>query len=169
MRTISRTSRLQRLSCAALLGAFTFGAVAPSANAGDRVPFHAAFATVAEGTLNFPIISVHVIGVGQTTHLGVTSVETTDQVFNVLTQTGTATYYLTAANGDQVMVEFEYGGPQTPTLFTFTGAWRITGGTGRFGRAAGSGTTEGQVDFTTSPNTGQFTMTGMISSVGSLK
>jgi hypothetical protein len=134
------------------------------------VPFRAAFNTVFESTVKFPIISVHVTGDGEVTHLGQTAIETTDQVVNLLTGAATATYHLTAANGDEVVAELDFVAVPTQTGFTFTGTWEITGGTGRFTNASGSGTIEGRAEFTGPTNgVGSFTMIGTISSPGSLK
>jgi len=159
-----------RGSCLTLLAAVTLVFAPQPATAKDQVPFHAAFNTVFESTLNFPIISVHVTGDGEATHLGRTATETTNQMGNVLTGATTATYHFTAANGDEVVAEFDFVALPTPTGFTFTGTWEITGGTGRFTNASGSGTLEGRADFTGPTNgVGSFTMIGTISSPGSLK
>ena len=58
----------------------------------------------------------------------------------------------------------------TQTGFSPGGQWDITGGTGPFGNASGSGTFDGRADIT-GPNggVGHFTMIGMISSPDSLK
>jgi hypothetical protein len=158
-----------RGSCLTLLAAVTLVFAPQPATAKDQVPFHAAFNTVFENTVNFPIISVHVTGDGEARHLGRTAVETTDQVVNLLTGAATATYHLTAANGAEVVAELDFVALQTPTGFTFTGTWEITGGTGRFTNASGSGTIEGRADFTgPTSGVGQFTMFGTISSAGSL-
>jgi hypothetical protein len=157
-------------SCLTLLAAVTLVFAPQPATAKDQVPFHAAFNTVFESTLNFPIISVHVTGDGEATHLGRTATETTNQMGNILTGATTATYHFTAANGDEVVAEFDFVALPTPTGFTFTGTWEITGGTGRFTNASGSGTLEGRADFTGPTNgVGSFTMIGTISSPGSLK
>jgi hypothetical protein len=159
-----------RRSCFTLLAAVTLVFAPQPTIAKDQVPFRADFNTVFESTLNFPIISVHVTGDGEATHLGRTAIETTDQMGNVITGATTAIYHFTAANGDEVVAEFDFVALPTPTGFTFTGTWEITGGTGRFTNASGSGTLEGQADFTgPTGGVGQFTMFGTISSPGSLK
>jgi hypothetical protein len=159
-----------RGSCLTLLAAVTLVFAPQPATAKDQVPFSAAFNTMFESTLNFPIISVHVTGNGEATHLGRTATETTDQEGNLLTGATTATYHFTAANGDEVVAELDFVALPTQTGFTFTGTWEITGGTGRFTNASGSGTIEGRADFTgPTSGVGQFSMIGTISSPGSLK
>ena len=140
------------------------------ASAKKQVPFRAAFDTVFESTVNFPIVSVHVTGDGKATHLGRTAIETTDQEVNLLTGASTATYHFTAANGDELVAEFNFLALPTPTGFTLIGDWEITGGTGRFTNASGSGTLEGRADFTSATGgVGHFTMTGTISRRGKVK
>ncbi len=142
------------------------------AHARKQVPFKAVFDTEFDSTVAFPIASVHVVGEGPVTHLGLTQIETTDQVVNLVTGSATATYHFVAANGDDITVLFtEVFLPATiPPNLTFLGSWTITGGTGRFAGASGSGTTEGTVIFTgPDVGVGHFTMTGTISSPGSLK
>ena len=159
-----------RGSCFTLLAAVTLVFAPQPATAGDQVPFRADFNTVFESTINFPFVSVHVTGDGEATHLGRTAIETTNQVGNLLTGATTATYHFTAANGDEIVAEFDFVALPTPTGFTFTGNWEITGGTGRFTNASGSGTLEGRADFTSpTGGVGQFSMIGTISSPGSLK
>ena len=141
------------------------------AHARKQVPFKAVFATEFDSTVAFPIASVHVVGDGPVTHLGLTQIETTDQEVNLVTGSATATYQLVAANGDEIMLFTEVFLPATiPPNLTFLGAWTISGGTGQFAGASGSGTTEGSVTFTgPDVGVGHFTMTGTISSPGSLK
>ena len=143
--------------------------VAPaSAQAGDQVPFNVTFDTVAESTVNFPIARVEVVGEGVATHLGAMTVETTNQTVNLITGAGTATYYFTAANGNVVVAEFVFTATPTPTGLALNGSWEITGGTGRFAGASGSGTTQGNVDFISATvGLGHVTMDGTISSPGS--
>jgi hypothetical protein len=172
MKTPTHTKSINslRVSCFTLLAAVTLVFAPQPAIAKDQVPFRADFNTVFESTLNFPIINVHVTGDGEASHLGRTAIETTDQMGNVITGATTATYHFTAANGEEVVAEFDFVALPTPTGFTFTGTWEITGGTGRFTNASGSGTLEGRADFTSpTGGVGQFTMIGTISSPGSLK
>ncbi len=158
-----------RLSCLPVIVALMLAATPQPASAKDQVPFRGSFDTVVELTLNFPMLNAHITGQGIATHLGLTTFETTDQAVNVLNNEGTATYYFTAANGDQIVVEFHFTAPPTPTGVALSDTWEITGGTGRFANASGSGTTEGWATVT-GPTTavGHFSMSGRISSPGSL-
>jgi hypothetical protein len=150
------------------LAAGTFTLTPAKALAGDQVPFKTGFDTVAHITVNFPIASVAVVGGGLASHLGAMTLETTDQTVNLITQLGTATYYFTAANGDVIEAKFFFTSLPTATGVSLDGVWTITGGTGRFVGASGSGTTQGRVDFT-GPDTGvgHVTMDGTLSSPGS--
>jgi hypothetical protein len=153
------------------LTATTFLIAVPAANAGGQVPFKAVFNTEAESTVNFPMASVHVLGEGQATHLGHTLTETTDQLVNLVTGEGTATYRFVAANGDQFRARFVFTTAPLPTQpgLSLSGTWTIIGGTGRFAGASGTGTAEGSVIFISQTlGFGHFTMTGTISSPGSL-
>src|SRR5262245_20706031 len=84
------------------------GFLATPAQASLQVPFKAAFDTVAESSVEFPIASVHVVGQGVATRLGLAVTETTDQQVNLLTGQGTATYHFLAANGDGIEVAFVF-------------------------------------------------------------
>ena len=169
--TINATSTSPlRVGCFALLAAVIVAFAPQSAWAKDPVPFRAVFDTAFESTVNFPFANVHVIGEGRATHLGLTAIETTDQVVNLLTGEATATYHFTSAKGDEVVVEMDFLALVTPTGFSFSGSWEITDGTGRFAKASGSGTLDGRADFTgPTDGLGHFTMTGTIASPGSLK
>src|SRR4051812_49242207 len=81
------------------VGAFA-GAPAP-AQAADKVPFRAFFATDFSTVTDFPTLHIHVTGAGKATHMGAALCESTDQTSNLITGEGAATYYLSAANGDQ--------------------------------------------------------------------
>jgi hypothetical protein len=99
-------------------------------------------------------------GHGQAIHMGntlYTSVSESDFV----TQCGSGT--MTAANGDQLFVEFSgnVNFPPPPETFgTFAGEFSFTGGTGRFENATGGGTYEGSADVVTQQ--GLVTYTGIV-------
>jgi hypothetical protein len=141
------------------------------ARADEQVPFRGAFTTEFETVVEFPIIYVLVIGHGTATHLGKATAVTTDQAVNIITGAGTATYTLTAANGDTVVLEMEFQMTPSPDpdRREFEGIYTVTGGTGRFAGATGGGMLNGSVTFT-GPNNGvgSFTVVGTISSPGSL-
>jgi hypothetical protein len=84
----------------------------------------------------------------------------------VVTGHQTATSTLTAANGDELVLEIVgsvqfTGGPTD--LVIFTGTWQVDSGTGRFAGASGSGTYTGSA---TIPVGGTLTLTGTISRPG---
>ena len=79
-------------------------------------------------------------------------------------------YTLTGANGDTVILAMVFQATSIPGGVTFEGTYIVSGGTGRFAGAAGSGTLEGSaVFFDESTGAGFFSVVGMISSPGSLK
>jgi hypothetical protein len=166
---VTSSSRL-RLGSLALIAAVTLAFAPQSARADKLVPFHAVFNTAFESTVNGSIMTVHVTGVGNATHLGLTSIDTNDQTVDLTTGQATATYYFTAANGDEIVLALNFFATPTPTGVSLSGHWDITSGTGRFADPSGSGTFEGRADFTGADvGVGRFTMTGMISSPGKSK
>jgi len=143
-----------------------------AAQADKQVPFSAAFTTVFVSDGNPPIAQITVLGEGQVTPLGKATAATTNQLVNLNTGESTATYTYAAANGDTVVVEEKFLSTFNPTSgrVTFDGTYVVTGGTGRFAGATGSGTLSGSAVFT-GPNNGigSFTQLGTISSPVSLK
>lgn len=98
--------------------------------------------------------------------MGGTNAVTTDQLINLQDGSGTATYTLTGANGDTVVVAIT--AQDTDVLGgVMAGDYTVTGRTGRFDGATGSGSIAGSAFFT-GPNTalGSFTLAGRISSPG---
>lgn len=154
-----------------LIAAVTMIWMAQPAWAGDQVPFRASFDTVFEASVSiFPVLDVEVTGEGQARHLGRTRIETISETINLLTGVGEAIFVFTAANGDTIELEADFLAPPTPTGgFLLIGSWMVSGGTGRFANASGSGCFEGWAEPTTDPTTqpisgvGHFTMTGTIS------
>ena len=93
-----------------------------------------------------------------------------NQQVNLVTGDGTATYTLTGANGDTVVIEMEALTTNIPGGVTFAGSYTVTGGTGRFAQATGSGALSGQAIFTSATGgLGSFSIVGTISSPGSSK
>lgn len=95
------------------------------------------------------------VGPGVMTHLGKVEVAVTHCSWMTGPTTGVYDYsdvVITAANGDTLTVEHsgtweltEFG-PDGPTTSVVHGTWTITGGTGRFAGATGSGTMSGVDD-----------------------
>jgi hypothetical protein len=173
--TINATRVIPRRIMCLALSLMAMGALAlrsQAAQVDKQVPFRAAFTTEFESDVIFPIAHINVIGEGKATHLGKATTVTTDQEVNLITGQSSATYTFTAANGDTVVLEEEFQSivDDTGTRVTFEGTYEVTGGTGRFAGATGSGTLIGSAVFT-GPNNGvgSFTLTGTISSPGSLK
>lgn len=140
--------------------------VFPAAFATHSTPFNGkgsgTFADTSQTT-------VLITGTGQYDHLGLTTLRfpstiTGQAACGGFTATESDTY--TGANGDSVFqtVNDTICPTATPNAFILTGSFTITGGTGRFADASGSGTVQASIMFT-SATTGTFagTQTGTIS------
>ena len=114
--------------------------LAPTAvSARPEVPFRGAFTTEVEIEFVYPFFYISVTGHGNASHLGATSAVTDNQIVNVNTGMATATYTLTGANGDTVVLEMIFQTTFLPNnAVTFEGSYTVTGGTGRFNGATGS-------------------------------
>ena len=173
-------------SLALLLATVTLLAFAPQSARADEMPFHANFITHFESVLEFPLLHVTVNAVGQTTYMGRTSALTVDQVVNLIDGSGTATYILTPASrmsndGSGSIAPAESESPTIDTLILalvvqaggttnvdggvlFSGSYTITGGTGRFIGATGSGVFGGSgLYLTETDGIGAFALAGTIS------
>jgi hypothetical protein len=113
--------------------------------------------------------TVLITGTGYYDHLGLTTLRFPSTITGTaacggLTATEQDTY--TAANGDSVFQTVHDTICPTTTLnvFTLTGSFTVTGGSGRFADASGSGTVQASITFTSS-TTGTFsgTQTGTVS------
>ena len=152
---------------AACLGIFVSAATPASAR--DQVPFRASFSTEVEIEFVYPFFYISVTGQGNASHMGATTAVTDNQVVNVIDGSATATYTLTGANGDTVVLEMIFQTTFLPNnAVTFEGSYTVTGGTGRFNGATGAGVLAGSA-IATGPNTGvgAFSVAGTISSPGS--
>jgi hypothetical protein len=159
---------------AVLLATVTLLAFAPqSACASGEKPFHANFITQVETVLEFPFLHVTVNSRGQATYMGRTTAFTDDQVVNLIDGSGTATYTLTGANDDTLVLALVVPVGGTINVdggVIFSGSYTITGGTGRFDGATGSGVFGGTGLFLTETDgIGAFAVVGTISSPGGLK
>jgi hypothetical protein len=135
--------------------------------ADEQVPFRAAFNTEFQSVVDFPLAHIRVVGKGRALHLGMATAVTTDQEVNLLTGAAVATYTLTAANGDTVVVELEFQGTNRPGGVTFEGTYKVAKGTGRFAGATGQGWLSGWAVFVDADSGfGFFTLVGTISSPG---
>jgi hypothetical protein len=74
-------------------------------------------------------------------------------VQNLLTGAASATYALTGANGDTVVLALDFQAATVQGAVTFAGTYIVTGGTGRFAGATGSGSISGSAMFQ-GPNSG---------------
>jgi len=172
--SLKSPSRWHLPSLVLLLATVILLAFAPSsARAAGEMPFHANFITKFESVLEFPLLHLTVTSRGQATYMGRTTAFTDDQVANVIDGSGSATYTLTGANGDTLVLALlvEVGGTiNVEGGVIFSGSYTITGGTGRFTGATGSGVFGGSGLFLTETDgIGCFAVAGTISSPGSLR
>ena len=138
---------------------------APDASwASAAVPFHATFTGTAAITGPY---TTAFAGTGLATHLGSITTDGHVQITgidNTSCQGGVAntnTEILTAANGDTLVItSADVACPVAPNRYHGSGRWLVTGGTGRFGHASGSGTFDGHSDF--GAGTFDTTLTGRI-------
>ena len=179
-------NRRQFPSLALLLATVTLLAFAPQSARADEMPFHANFITHFESVLEFPLLHVTVNAAGQTTYMGRTSALTVDQLVNLIDGSGTATYILTPASrmsngGSGPIAPAKSESPTIDTLILalvvqaggtinvdggvlFSGSYTITGGTGRFIGATGSGVFGGSgLYLTETDGIGAFALAGGIS------
>jgi len=143
-----------------ILGAF------PAAFATHSTPFNGTGSGIFTDTSPTTVL---ITGTGYYDHLGLTTLRfpstiTGPAACGGFTATEQDTY--TAANGDGVFqtVYDTICPTTTPNAFTLTGSFTVTGGSGRFAGASGSGTVQASITFT-SATTGTFsgTQAGTIS------
>ena len=156
-------------NCAGLAGlVVALTSLAPSAvQAESAVPFRATWETqISIAPLEPPLFAVSGLGAGKALHLGDMTAQSITEVVNLATGEGAASYRFTAANGDDVLITFAFLAiPTSPTAFSIEGVWQVTGGTGRFEGASGSGTYVGQAEFVGPADAvGTFALDGTISS-----
>jgi hypothetical protein len=175
---------VRRIGVAGVALLAALAAVPRPASATSQVPFSATIAEQVTGAAFCPptqtrYLCVDGTGSGQATHLGAMSesyvvrVDTSGgfpPVSGSACGTEVRTSTLTAANGDQITL----AGPGQACGSTVTGqgtahdAWVVSGGTGRFAGATGSGTDLASINALTNPTTSVTIFTGTISSPGSL-
>ncbi len=147
----SRGSRCAAVLLAAAALACCVAGVVPSTRAQEhQVPFKATFDAEGSAVMTPPLVEITIHGQGIASHMGWTSMVTTNQLLNLITLHATATYTLTAANGDTVVlaVEVDYVILPAAEGVTFSGDYVVVGGTGRFESATGGGTITAQATFT---------------------
>lgn len=101
-----------------------------------------------------PFLQGSTVGTGNASHMGRVTLQSTDCPTpspTVFTFTG-GRLLLTAANGDTLHAD--YSGALLPTsavspLYSLSGSYRVTGGTGRFRGATGAGTLQGSSNILT--------------------
>ena len=140
--------------------------VSPMAFASSSLPFNGS----STGTFAFTTpTTAELTGIGNYEHLGMTAFAAAATITGPagcggFTTTEKDTYK--AANGDEVSssATLTICPTSTPGVFQSSGTFTITGGTGRFADASGSGALNAMVTFT-SPSSGTFsgTTTGTIS------
>jgi len=165
--SVTRQAVLKQF-CAGLVGlVLALTSLAPSAvQAESAVPFRANWESqITIAPLAPPLFAVSGLGAGKALHLGAMTAQSITEVVNLATGEGAASYRFTAANGDDVFITFVFLGiPTSPTAFSIAGVWQVTGGTGRFEGASGSGTYTGQVEFVSFADAvGTFALEGTIS------
>jgi len=101
---------LRRIMCLALslMAMAALALTTQLAQAGEQVPFTASFTTEFESSVVLQVAQITVIGEGKGKHLGNATAVTINQLVNLLTGESTATYTLTAANGDTVVLEMDF-------------------------------------------------------------
>lgn len=159
----------------ALVPTLALGAVAApiaSANA-SAVPFQA---TLAEAIAPNPLCAPNtrctaITGIGQATHLGKSTEIANVASYITITLPGgcnpeSRTTTLTAANGDTLTLAATGTNCPTsvPTMKTAFDNYTVTGGTGRFAGASGSGTISATIDLAT--RTAVVTVSGTLSAPG---
>ena len=172
--TLKSLSRLHLPSLTLLLATVTLLPFPfQSACASGEKPFHANFITQVETVVEFPLLHVTVDSRGKATYMGRTTAFTDDQVVNLIDGSGTATYTLTGANGDTLVLALVVPVGGTINVdggVIFSGSYTIIGGTGRFKDATGGGVFGGSGLFLTETDgIGCFAVVGTISSPDSLK
>jgi hypothetical protein len=148
-----------------VLGLLTILSVFPATFAAHSSPFNGSGSGTFTDTSPTTVL---VTGTGYYDHLGFTTLRfpstiTGQAACGGFTATEQDTY--TASNGDSVLqtVHDTICPTNAPNAFTLTGSFTVTGGTGRFADASGSGTVQASITFT-SATTGTFsgTQTGTI-------
>ena len=169
--TLKSLSRRHLPSLTLLLATVTLLAFAPqSARGSGEKPFHANFITQFESVVEFPLLHVTVNSRGQATYMGRTTAFTDDQLVSLIDGSATATYTLTGVDGDTLILAMTFQATNVEGGVTFAGSYTVTGGSGRFEGATGSGLLSGGALFLDETNgIGAFAVVGTISSPEGLR
>lgn len=138
--------------------------MSPAVFATHSVPFNGSGA----GTFTVTPTTATIAGTGNYEHLGLTTIAATSTITGVSTCgafTATEHDVYTAANGDTLTLKVSdvFCSTSSPGVLTLTGTFTVTGGTGRFADASGSGTIEATaVMLTATSGTFSGTQTGTI-------
>lgn len=166
--SLRSASRRHLPNLSLLLATLTlFAFAAQPAQAGGERSFNANFTTQVETVVEFPFLHVTVNGRGFASYLGKTTAFTDDQLVSLIDGSGTATYTLTGANGETIVLALVV--PIAGTInvdggVLFSGTYTIIGGSGRFNGATGSGIFAGSALFLTETSgIGAFQVVGTIS------
>lgn len=139
---------------------------AQSVCARSEKPFQASFITQFTSVVEPPFLHVTVTGQGRATYLGRSTAFTDNQFISLIDGSVTATYTLTSANGDALVLEFAVpagGSINVEGGVLFSGTYAITGGTGQFDGVMGSGVFGGSAFFLTETDgIGGFQVVGTI-------
>ena len=144
-----------------------------SVRAGGEKPFHANFITQFESVVEFPLLHVTVNSRGQATYMGRTTAFTRRSARQPDRRQRDCDLHVNWANGDTLVLALVVPVGGTINVdggVIFSGSYTITGGTGRFNGATGSGVFGGSGLFLTETDgIGCFAVVGTISSPDSLK
>jgi hypothetical protein len=162
-KSVLRLPSLALLFAAALLPLF---GSQPVLAQGEK-PFHANFTTKVISVVEGEFLHITVTGSGQANYLGKTKAFTDNQLVSLIDGSGTATYTLTAADGDTLVLELVVPPGGTINVdggVLFSGTYTINGGTGEFSDASGAGIFAGSGLFLTETDgIGAFQVVGKIS------
>jgi len=171
------TPLTRHLASRAVVAALALSAFLPGLARADQpspgaVPFHAAIAETSAAAPCGPNLCATITGSGQATYLGAIS-EASSVVVDLLSNPApgcfaeTRTTTLTAANGDQITMNHTGQVCFSATTGTALDSYVVTGGTGRYSGAIGSGTNRASIDRVT--GNAVTTFIGTLSSPGSLR
>jgi hypothetical protein len=148
-----------------MVGLLAFAA--PPTMASSELPFHANFVTQVRSFVEYPFLHVKVSGHGKATYMGTTTAFTDDQLVSLIDGSATATYTLTGINGDTLILTMAFQSTEVDGGVTFAGNYTVSGGSGQFEGATGSGLLAGGALFLTETRgIGSFCVAGTLTLQG---